>query len=53
MELKKRQADATSDETLDDLEDETSDLSVGRDGSMPSPDGAFDEEDELSDADAE
>jgi len=53
QENKKRESEATSDETLDDLEDESSDLGVGRDGSMPSPDGAFDEEDELSDADAE
>lgn len=52
-ETKKRQSDATSDETLDDLEDESSDLDVGNDRSMPSPDGAFDEEDELSEADAE
>ena len=47
QESKKRQSDATSDETLDELEEETSDLSVGRDSSMPSPDGAFDEEDEI------
>ena len=53
MQEKKRQSDATSDETLEDLEDETNDLKVGRDRSMPSPDGAFDEEDEVSDADLE
>jgi len=51
QELKKRQSEATSDETLEDLEDESSDLSVDRDRSMPSPDGAFDEADELSEAD--
>jgi hypothetical protein len=53
QESKKRQSDATSDETLEDLEEETSDLNVGRDRSMPSPDGAFDEDDELSEADPE
>ena len=50
---KKRQSDATSDETLEDLEEESNDLRVGRDSSMPSPDGAFDEDDELSEADPE
>lgn len=50
--IKKRQEEATSKETLQDLEDETSldtDKTDNSDG--PSPDGAFDEEDELKDAD--
>ena len=53
QETKKRQSEATSDETLEDLEDESSDLDVGHDRSMPSPDGAFDEEDELSESGVE
>ena len=53
--IKKRQEDATSKETLEDLEDETAlttdntdetDTSAG-----PSPDGAFDEPDQLKEAD--
>lgn len=50
--IKKRQEEATSKETLKDLEDETSldaDDTDNSDG--PSPDGAFDEADELKNAD--
>ena len=50
--LKKRQDEATSNETLEDLEDEEFfDEDEGDDTDGPSPDGAFDEDDELSDAD--
>lgn len=52
MDTKKRQDDATSKETLKDLEDETSLEAEDTDESDgPSPDGAFDEADELKDAD--
>ena len=48
--IKKRQDEATSKETLEDLEE--SEESVESDDSDgPSPDGAFDEEDELKTAD--
>ena len=44
--------DATSKETLEDIEDNEEPLSDDSDtGSMPSPDGAFDESDDLKDAD--
>jgi hypothetical protein len=50
--LRKRQDEATSSETLEDLEEEvylnTEDTD---DTDGPSPDGAFDEPDELKDAD--
>jgi hypothetical protein len=51
LDTKKRQEEATSKETLEDLEeDEVSwDEDDADDG--PSPDGAFDEADELEDAD--
>jgi hypothetical protein len=50
--IKKRQEDATSNETLSDLEDETSfDADETDETDGPSPDGAFDDEDELKDAD--
>lgn len=50
--IRKRQEDATSKETLKDLEDETSLDTENTDTSDgPSPDGAFDEADELKDAD--
>ena len=51
--LKKRQDEATSSETLEDLEDEgsvTTDDTDEKDQNGPSPDGAFDEPDELTDA---
>ena len=50
----KRQNDATSKETLEDLEDEGSwegDDEADQDESGPSPDGEFDESDELKDSD--
>jgi hypothetical protein len=44
--------DATSKETLQDLEkNEASATDTSDDAEMPSPDGAFDEADELKDAD--
>jgi hypothetical protein len=44
--------DATSKETLDDLEKNEGPVSDNPDGTMPpSPDGAFDETDDLKDAD--
>lgn len=47
---KKRQDDATSKETLEDLEDAEDSVDTDEtDG--PSPDGAFDDADELKDAD--
>jgi len=50
--IKKRQEEATSKETLKDLEEETSmDTEETNTSDGPSPDGAFDEEDELKDAD--
>ena len=47
--VKQRKEDATSKETLEDLEEEGSVRADDADGL--SPDGAFDEEDELEDAD--
>jgi hypothetical protein len=47
--MKKRQEDATSKETLADLERQGPVDTDDTDG--PSPDGEFDEEDELKDAD--
>ena len=50
--IKKRQDEATSKETLEDLDEEefsATDDTDETDG--PSPDGAFDEPDELTDAD--
>ena len=50
--IKKRQEDATSKETLSDLEDESSvDTDETDENGGPSPDGASDDEDELKDAD--
>ena len=50
--LKKRQDEATSSETVEDLEDdEFFDTDETDDTDGPSPDGAFDEADELTDAD--
>jgi hypothetical protein len=51
VDLKNREAEATSNETLEDLEEETSDLKTGRERVTPSPDGSFDEPDELKRAD--
>jgi hypothetical protein len=48
--IKKRQDEATSKETLQDLEEVSEDTDVD-DMHGPSPDGAFDESDELKDAD--
>ena len=44
--------DATSKETLNDLEEsEAAVTDTSDDSEMPSPDGAFDDSDELKDAD--
>jgi hypothetical protein len=44
--------DATSKETLKDLEDNEASVSdTSDDAEMPSPDGAFDDSDELKNAD--
>ena len=50
--VKKRQEEATSKETLKDLEDEGS-VDTGKTDTTdgPSPDGAFDDADESKDAD--
>jgi hypothetical protein len=46
--------DATSKETLQDLEEsEAAVTDTSDDAEMPSPDGAFDDADELKDADPE
>ena len=46
--------DATSKETLHDLEDnEAAVKDTSDDAEMPSPDGAFDDSDEMKDADPE
>jgi len=45
--------DATSKETLEDLEENQASVKDQSDNTdLPSPDGAFDESDELKDADA-
>lgn len=52
--IKKRQDEATSKETLEDLEDETSatdNTDESDNTSGPSPDGAFDDSDDLKAAD--
>ena len=43
--------DATSDETLEDLEENEDSVEEGSDTDMPSPDGSFDDAEELKDAD--
>ena len=43
--------DATSKETLEDLEENEASVNDESDDDLPSPDGAFDETDELKDAD--
>ena len=48
--VKKRQEEATSKETVKDLQDSESSLDTG-DADGPSPDGAFDDTDELNEAD--
>jgi len=50
--IKKREEEATSKETLEDIEESEVDTGDGDDdGAGPSPDGALDEPDELHDAD--
>ncbi len=48
--IKKRQDDATSKETLEDIEDAEADTGADNDDG-PSPDGALDEPEELHNAD--
>jgi hypothetical protein len=43
--------DATSKETLEDLEENEVSIDESDDDDLPSPDGAFDDSDELKDAD--
>ena len=43
--------DATSKDTVEDLEENEAPVSVESDTNLPSPDGALDESDELKDAD--
>jgi hypothetical protein len=43
--------EATSKETLEDLEENEVDVDESDDVDLPSPDGAFDNSDELKDAD--
>ena len=49
--IKKRENDATSKQTLEDLEDSEADTGTTDDADGPSPDGALDEPDELHNAD--
>lgn len=51
--MKKREDEATSKETLEDIEDSeaTPDSGAADDADGPSPDGALDQPDELHDAD--
>ena len=51
--IRNRQDEATSDETLEELEDEKflEEDEADETERGPSPDGAFDEEDDLKDAD--
>jgi hypothetical protein len=43
--------EATSKKTVEDLEEDEELTDESDDGSLPSPDGAFDESDELKEAD--
>ena len=51
--LTQREADATDKETLQDLEDSfgSSDVDETEDDAVPSPDGSFDEDNEVDQAD--
>jgi hypothetical protein len=49
--IKKRQDDATSKETLEDLEESEADTGDTDESAGPSPDGTLDEPEELRDAD--
>lgn len=49
--IKKRHDDATSKETLEDIEDSEAEVGDTSDGDGPSPDGALDEPEELHNAD--
>jgi hypothetical protein len=46
-----RRKDATSKETLEDLDENEASTDEDDDATSPSPDGAFDESEELEDAD--
>jgi hypothetical protein len=49
--IKKREDEATSKETLKDIEESEANTDDADDADGPSPDGAFDEPGELHDAD--
>jgi hypothetical protein len=49
-EIREREEEATSEETLEELEKKTGSDSDQPDQRIPSPDGAMDQDDELSDA---
>lgn len=49
--IKKRQDDATSNETLEDIEESEANTDDADDSDGPSPDGTLDEPEELRDAD--
>ena len=50
--LEERDGDATNEETLDDLEEAFGSEDVpGDDNDVPSPDGSFDDDEELEQAD--
>jgi len=49
--MERRKEDATSKETLEDLEENENFNDELHDIDLPSPDGAFDDADELEDAD--
>jgi len=51
LDTKKRQDDATSKDTLEDIEKSEADTDNANDADGPSPDGTLDEPDELHDAD--
>jgi hypothetical protein len=51
LDTKKRQDDATSKDTLEDIENSEAGTDDANDGDGPSPDGALDEPDELHNAD--
>ena len=50
--MERRKEDATSKETLEDLDENEASVRDESDGDdLPSPDGAYDDSDELEDAD--
>ena len=51
QDLREREAEATEEETLSDLEDSFGSSEESDSGDVPSPDGTFDEDDEVNQAD--